>query len=683
MKRKHLFGFSFTLVLSILMWACGNTSKKATLDLSNMDTSVSPTEDFYRFVNGVWEDNTEIPADEGRWGSFNELRKDNSETVLAILEKSAQNKDYADESDQRKAANFYAVGMDSALAEKRGIEPIQPWYKKVESVENTAQLQNLLIKMHMLGFSGFFGASIYTDLKQSDINTLYLGASGMGLPNRDYYTKEDSTSVVIKDKYVKHIERMLNLSHVDKRDYSAEAKSVYDIEYKIALASLTPIQARNLQLLYNKMSIEELSEISPSIDWVDYLEGQGITEHETIIVTEPKVIATVEGILNDHNIEDIKWYLKWHIINRAAPYLNNELVVADFDFYGKVLRGTDQMKPRWERVLAKTNSSLGEALGKLYVDEVFPPEAKADAKEMVDHILAAFGERVKNLDWMSDETKKAALVKLDNFTVKIGYPDKWKEYTSLVVENDGEEYSYFGNILHASRFYHEENIAKNGKPVDKEEWHMNPQDVNAYYSPLNNEIVFPAAILQPPFYYFQGDPAINFGGIGAVIGHELTHGFDDMGSRFDENGNMKEWWTEEDKEKFNERTKLLITQFDQYEPLEGMHIQGELTLGENIADLGGMNAAFDGMQRYFTTHEKPAEVEGFSQEQRFFMSWGTVWRTKYRDESLRSQILNGPHSPGMYRATGPLVNIDAFHRAFNTKEGDAMWKPESERIKIW
>lgn len=684
MKRKQLLHFSYMAVISIFLLSCGNNTKKVvTLDLGNMDTSVEPTEDFYSYVNGKWQETTEMPADQGRWGSFGELRKNNSETVLAILEKAAKDKSYVEGSDQRKAADFYAVGMDSVLAEKRGAKPIQPWFEKVESIENIAQLQNVLIKLHILGFSGFYGAGISPDLMQSDINTLYLGAGGFGLPNRDYYTKDDSASVQLRAKYRTHIARMLNISHEEKRDYSKEAQAIYDIEYKLAFASLTPIQRRDLRLIYNKMSLDNLSEIAPSVDWKGYFEGQGIVNADTVIVTQPKVIKVVEEIFNEEDIENIKWYLKWHIIDRAASYLNAEIVQANFDFFGKELNGTEEMKPRWERVLGNTNRSLGEALGKLYVDEVFPPEAKAEAKEMVEYILLAFGDRIDALEWMSDETKKAAHVKLDKFTVKIGYPDKWKDYSSLIVDKEGDSYSYFGNVLHASRFYHEENIAKNGKPVDKEEWHMNPQDVNAYYSPLNNEIVFPAAILQPPFYYYQADAAINFGAIGAVIGHEATHGFDDMGSRFDENGNMKNWWTEEDKTQFEKHTEKLVAQFDAYEPLEGLNIQGKLTLGENIADLGGVNVAYDGMQKYYETHEKPADVDGFTQEQRFFMSWATVWRTKYRDEALRTHIQTGPHSPGMYRATAPLENVDAFHAAFATKEGNAMWKPEGERIKIW
>lgn len=684
MKRKNFLQVSYVMLFALLAFACGaNNKKHATLDLGNMDTSVKPTEDFYRYVNGIWEDNTEIPADQGRWGSFGELRRENDKTVLAVLEKAAKNNNYSEGSDQRKAADFYAVGMDTVLAEKRGIQPIQPWYNKVEGIENGAQLQNTLIKLHTLGFSGFYGAGISPDLKQSDMNTLYLGASGMGLPNRDYYTKEDSTSVELRAKYRSHIARMFNLSHEEKRDYTEEAQKVYDIEHKMALASLTPIQKRDLSLIYNKMTLAELSKIAPSVDWKGYFEGQGIVDAESVIVTEPAVIEVVEEIFNEEDIENIKWYLKWHIIDRAAGYLNNELAQANFEFFGKELRGTTEMRPRWERVLANTNRSLGEALGKLYVDEVFPPEAKAEAKEMVDNILLAFGDRIKALDWMSEETKKAALVKLEKFTVKIGYPDTWKDYNSLVVETEGDKYSYFGNVLHASRYYHEENIAKNGKPVDKTEWHMPPQTVNAYYSPLNNEIVFPAAILQPPFYYYQADAAINFGAIGAVIGHEISHGFDDMGSRFDENGNMKNWWTSEDKEKFQSHTDLLVAQYEAYEPIDGLNVQGKLTLGENIADLGGVNVSFDGMMKYYETHEKPADVDGFTQEQRFFMSWATVWRTKYRNEALRTHIQTGPHSPGMIRATGPLVNVDAFHTAFNTQEGDAMWKAEEERIKVW
>lgn len=670
-----------TIIFAI---ACSTQTKEVvTLDLSNMDTTVSPANDFFRYVNGTWLDNTEIPADEGRWGSFNELRKQNDATVLAVLERAASNKSYQEGSDQRKAADFYAVGMDTSLAEERGITPLNPWIEKIDGIHDTESLQSVLEELHMAGFTGFFGLGVFGDLKNSSMNALYLGPNALGLPNRDYYTKDDSASLALQEQYKVHVARMLSFLDDTENDHLNEAKAVYDIEHQLALASLTPIEERNIPLLYNKMDMAMLESNTPSIDWTLYLEGNGISNIDTIIVTQPKFMKEVELVLNDKPVDDIKYYLKWHLINRGAPYLNAEVVAADFEFYGTTIRGTEENKQRWERVLAVTNGSLGEALGKLYVDEVFPPEAKAEAEEMIANILSAFGDRIDALDWMSEETKQAAHHKMNNFTVKVGYPNKWKDYSELVVESSGNSYSYFENRINAALFEHKEAVSKIGQPVDKEEWHMNPQTVNAYYSPISNEIVFPAAILQPPFYYYQADPAINFGGIGAVIAHEASHGFDDQGSRFDAEGNMVNWWTEEDKAGFDERAQQLVAQWDAYEVLPGLNIQGQLTLGENIGDLGGVNIAFDGLQKYFETHEKPSEIGGFTQEQRFFLSWGTLWRTKMREETLRNQVLSDPHSPGQYRAFGPLVNTEAFYAAFDVKEGDAMWLPEEDRVKIW
>jgi putative endopeptidase len=684
MTMKNTMRTLLLLVAVFLLAQCGQTKREVvSLDLSNMDTTVSPADDFYRFVNGTWYDNVEIPADEGRWGSFNELRKINDATVLAILEKAAKSSAYKAGSDQRKAADFYAVGMDTVLAEERAVAPIMPWIEKVELISDNASLQSVLEELHVAGYAGFFGMGVFGDLKNSSINALYLSPNALGLPNRDYYTKEDSASVAIREKYLTHIARMLAFIDEDDRDFSSEAQAIYNIEHQLALASLTPIEQRNIPLLYNKMDIKELEAHTPSIEWGKYLTGNKIKNVDTLLVTEPKFMKEVEVVFNETPIEGIKLYLKWHIIDRAAGYLNAEIVQANFDFFGTTLRGTTEIKSRWERVLAVTNGSLGEALGKLYVDKVFPPEAKAEAREMVDYIVLAFADRIDALDWMTDETKKAAYHKLENFTVKIGYPNKWKDYSTLVVENSGETYSYFGNIINASLFQHDEAVAKIGKPVDKEEWHMNPQTVNAYYSPLNNEIVFPAAILQPPFFYYGADPAINFGGIGAVIGHEISHGFDDQGSRFDADGNMVNWWTEEDKANFDARSKELIAQWDAYEPLPGLNIQGELTLGENIGDLGGINVAYDGLKKYYETHEDPGLIGGYTQEQRLFLSWGTIWRTKVREESLRNQIMSDPHSPGKYRAFGPLVNMETFYAAFDVKEGDAMWLPDSLRVNIW
>jgi putative endopeptidase len=684
MNMKNTFRFLPLALMVLALSNCTQTPKEVvTLDLSNMDTTVSPGDDFFRFVNGAWYDNTEIPADEGRWGSFNELRKNNNETVLAVLEKAAGNKKYIAGSDERKAADFYAVGMDSALAEERGIEPLKPWLEKIEAIEDVASMQSVLEEMHVAGFPGFFGLGVFGDLMNSSINALYLAPNALGLPNRDYYTKEDSASVAIQKQYIAHVARMLAFMDDSKTDFMAEAKAVYAIEYQLALASLTPIERRNIPLLYNPMDIKGLEELTPSIDWNTYLANNSAEVADTVIVMQPKFMKEVEQVLLNTSMADIQEYLKWHLINRASPYLNAEVVQADFDFYGSVLRGTTENKPRWERVLGVTNGALGEALGKLYVDEVFPPEAKAEAEEMVKFIVLALEDRIDALEWMTDDTKKMAHEKLANFTVKIGYPNKWKDYSALVVENSGDAYSYFANRVNASVFMHMEDMAKIGEPVDKEEWNMNPQTVNAYYSPINNEIVFPAAILQPPFFYYGADPAINFGGIGAVIGHEITHGFDDQGSRFDADGNMVNWWTEEDKASFNDRADKLVAQWDAYEALPGLHIQGRLTLGENIADLGGVNLAYDGLQKYFETNEKPGEIGGFTQEQRFFLSWGTIWRTKMRDENLRTQVQTGPHSPGQYRAFGPLVNVDYFYDAFNVQEGDKLYLPVDQRVKIW
>ena len=402
-----------------------------------------------------------------------------------------------------------------------------------------------------------------------------------------------------------------------------------------------------------------------------------------VIVTEPKYMVEYEKVVNSFPIEDIKTYLKSALLRGSAPLLNNAFVQESFDFNTKYLRGTDKMLPRWKRVLGLTNTYLGEAIGKLYVDENFPPEAKAKALAMVENIRRAFAERIKGLDWMSDSTKQMALGKLNTFSVKIGYPDQWKDYSSLVIDKKPESASFYVNAVNAAKFQVQEEIAKLGKPVDKKEWIMTPQTVNAYYNPLFNEIVFPAGILQPPFYNYRADEAVNYGGIGAVIGHELSHGFDDMGSQFDAEGNLKNWWAEADLSKFKEKGKSYVDQFNKYEPLPGVFVQGQFTLGENIGDLGGLAIAFDGLQLFYKENGKPGDMDGFTPEQRFFISWGTIWRTKYRDETLRTQVLTDPHSPSMYRANGPLTNFEPFYKAFNVVEGDKMYRPENERVKIW
>lgn len=652
------------------------------LDLNNMDLTVDPKSDFYRFANGQWLDKTEIPSDEGRWGGFGELRQRNDKVVLDVLERATKNPDYKEGSDERKAIDFFSVGMDSALAERIGPAALEDWYAKIEDIQSKAEIQKVTAGLHKRGYGLFNGVFVLGDLMNSDINAFYFDAGGLGLPNRDYYTKTDSKSKEIRQKYLIHVAKMLELSKAVESPDKA-AKGIMDIETKLAEASKTPVERRNIQGLYNPKSLSEVQAISPSIDWPVYLNDIGVKDVDTIIVAEPKFFEALSEVVEKSSLEDLKAYMKWSVVNRAAPYLNNEIVQTDFDFYGKTIKGTEKNKDRWERVLNNTNDALGEALGKVYVAETFPPEAKAKAEEMVANILKAFEGRIKNLEWMSDSTKEQALKKLASFTVKIGYPDKWKDYSDLVVMSGGESFSYLDNIENASQWNFEKDMAKIGEPVDRQEWGMNPQTVNAYYSPLNNEIVFPAAILQPPFFNFNADPAVNYGGMGAVIGHEISHGFDDQGSRFDATGNMVNWWSETDKQQFEARTGALVAQFNAYEPLDSVNVQGELTLGENIGDLGGLSAAYDGLQIHYQKNERPGLIDGFTLEQRFFISWATIWRTKYRDETLRNQIMTDPHSPGMYRAVGPLVNIDQFYEAFDIKEGDPLFKPEAERVRIW
>ena len=652
------------------------------LDLNNMDLTVDPKSDFYRFANGQWLDKTKIPADEGSWGGFGELREKNDKVVLDIVERAAKNPEYKEGSDERKAIDFFSVGMDSALAEKIGPAALNDWYARIEGMESRTEIQKATAELHKRGYNLFNNVFVMGDLMNSEINGFYFDAGGLGLPNRDYYTKQDAKSKETRTKYVAHIAKMLELSNATENPQQA-AEGIMQIEMQLAEASKTPIERRDISGLYNPKTLPEIQDMAPAFDWGVYLQDIGIDRVDTIIVAEPKFYVALSKVVAEAPLQDLKAYMKWSVVNRAAPYLNDELVRTDFDFYGKTIRGTEEMRARWERVLSSTNGVLGEALGKVYVAETFPPEAKAQAEEMVANIIKAFEGRIKNLEWMTDSTKEQALKKLASFTVKIGYPDKWKDYADLNVEASGESYSYLKNIENASNWNFEKDIAKIGQPVDKDEWQMNPQTVNAYYNPLNNEIVFPAAILQPPFFNFHADAAVNYGGMGAVIGHEISHGFDDQGSRFDANGNMVNWWTEMDQRQFKERTGALVAQFDAYQPLDSVNVQGQLTLGENIGDLGGLNAAYDGLQIHYQQNEKPAEIDGFTQEQRFFISWATIWRTKYRDETLRNQIMTDPHSPGMYRAVGPLVNMDQFYEAFDIKEGDPLYKPEAERVRIW
>lgn len=678
------------LFCALLFFACNNNKERAfatnqAIDsargivMENIDTTVAPSQNFYLFVNGLWIENTEIPAEEGRWGSFNELQEANNDVLLKVLTEAAKNTDqFPRGSDEAKAALFYKAGMDSAHVEALGKQPIIPLLQKIDAIKDKESLQRTIADFHSKGLDGLFGFFVDQDLKQSDVITAYLYQGGLGMPDRDYYLKEDAKSKEIRKEYVQYIQEMLKLLDYDEAEAKKAAESILAIETQLAKASMTKVEQRNIPALYNKMSLTEVNNIASTFDWKQYFKDLGITSLDTVIVAQPEFFKEVSKVINSRSLDELKTYLKWHIVDDMAPYISHDFVQASFHFNGTVLSGIEEMKPRWKRVISNTNSALGEALGKLYVAEAFPPEAKNSAKEMVANIKLAFRDRIKQLDWMSDSTKAEALKKLDAFRVKIGYPDKWKEYKEMELTD-----AYATNVINANAFAFKKEIEKIGKPVDTTEWAMTPPTVNAYYNPAMNEIVFPAGILQPPFYDYKADAAVNFGGIGAVIGHELTHGFDDQGRQFDAAGNLHDWWTEEDARRFDKRAQRLVDQFNKYEALDCVFVNGKLTLGENIADLGGLALAYDGLQRYFQEHGNPGKINGYTPEQRFFMSWAQIWRIKQRPETIRRLVMIDPHSPGNFRVLGPLSNLESFYEAFDVKEGDNMWRPDSVRAKIW
>mgnify|MGYP003867757433 CR=1 FL=1 len=654
----------------------------AGLHLSNMDLTISPKTDFYNFVNGSWMKHTEIPSDEGRWGSFGELREKNDEMTLALVDKALAMKSVDPNSDEGKIVTFFKTAMDMDRRNIQGTKVIQPALDDLAAVQNKDQLLDFMIKTAPYGGT-LFGVFVSADAKNSNVNTLYLGGGNLGLPERDYYLNDDEDSKKKRVQYVDFMTSMLQFLGDTKSQANDQAKRILAFETSMAESMLAKEERRNPLNTYHPKSLAELNTLAPAVDWNRFLNGVKAVGYKEIIVSQPKYIEKVNDIWANGDLSTIKEYIRMTILNDAASMMSEEIDQVNFEFYGKQLGGTETQKPLNERILSVTSGVLGEALGKLYVKEYFPPEAKQIASDMVSEIRTSFGERIKNLDWMSTETKEKALQKLSTFTVKIGYPDTWKDYSELKVSGWDDGGSFYQNILNARKWGYEKRIAKIGKEVDKTEWFMPPQTVNAYYNPRYNEIVFPAAILQAPFFDFKADPACNFGGIGGVIGHEISHGFDDSGSRFDADGNLNNWWTDADREAFDARSKKLIDQYSSYEALPGIFVNGEFTLGENIGDLGGVNVAYDGLQSYLKKNPDPGLIDGFTQEQRFFLNWATIWRTKFRDEALKNRIKTDPHSPGQYRAVGPIINMDKFYEAFDIKEGDAMYKDEADRIIIW
>ena len=660
-----------------------NESKSPGIHLEFMDTSVKPNEDFFRFVNGSWLDKTEIPSDRTRWGSFDELRQKTDNDALNILKDAVQSGKYAPNSDQGKAVSLYLSLMDTVARNKKGIAPIKPYLAKINAVKNLKDLQALLIQMEPEGGIGFLGAGVGTDAKNSNRNVVNVGLGSLGLPDRDYYVADDADSQEKRTKYLTHVARMFAFLGENPAVAQKNAERVLKLEIAMAEPRLNRVERRDRRKTYNPMTLGALQKLTPSFQWEAFFQGMGLPVLDTVIVSQPQYLSSLEQVWQKTTADDWKAYMRWTLLNRASNQLTTDIEAANFEFYGKILTGAVKQRPRDERVLQTINGTVGEALGKLYVEKMFPPEAKAKAEDMIKNVFLAFENRINNLPWMTKATRAGAIEKLRKSRVKIGYPDQWKDYSKLTIVSPKDKGNLFDNMKNITRWRFEENIAKLNEPVDKNEWFMAPQIVNAYYNPSFNEIVFPAAILQPPFYDYKADAAVNYGGIGAVIGHEISHGFDDSGSRYDADGNLVNWWTDEDLAEFTKLGGTLSDQYSQLEPLPGIFVDGKFTLGENIGDLGGVNAALDGLKLYLEMAGNPGLIDGFTPEQRFFISWATIWRTKSRDEYIKNQVKTDPHAPGMYRAYVPLQNMDAFYEAFNVQPGDGMFLENAQRVRIW
>lgn len=683
MNKKILFLPATLLMIATSVQAQAPSAENHGINLEYMDKSVKPGDDFFRFVNGEWFDKTEIPADRTRWGSFDELRQNTDIDALTILKDAVNDKSLAADSDQMKAVNVFKTYLDLDARNKLGISPIKSTLDQINKIKNVNEIVALLKEKMPEGGLGFFGLYVSADAMDSNKNTIYVSPGSIGLPDRDYYVSDDTDSKEKKQKYEVHVARMLQFLGIDDASAKKQAAQVVALETKMAEARLDRVARRDRRNTYNPMPVTDLQKLTPSVNWADYLATAGLKNVDQVVVSMPKYMETLESIFKTASIDEIKAYMRWTLINKSTGVLTTEIDEANFDFYSKTLTGAVAQRPIEERALQVVNGTVGEALGKLYVEKKFPAEAKEIAKEMVDYVFKAFENRINNLPWMTPATRKGAIEKLHKSTVKIGYPDKWEDYSKLEIKPLEQNGTYYENMKNVARWRFAKNIAEYGKPVDKTKWGMSPQTVNAYFNPTNNEIVFPAAILQPPFYDYKADMSINFGGIGAVIGHEISHGFDDSGSRYNAEGNLVNWWTDDDLKQFTGLGGALADQYSALEPLPNTFVDGKFTLGENIGDLGGVNAAYDGLQLYLKDKGRPENIDGFTPEQRFFISWGTIWRTKMRDEAIKNQVKTDPHAPGMYRSYVPLQNVDAWYKAFDIQPNNKLYVAPEKRVKIW
>lgn len=666
-----ILAFSFIFVTGIF--------SQPAIDKSNMDLSVNPGDDFFSYVNGTWNKNNPIPPDLGRYGSFDELIENNRKQVNSIIEEASKNLKSAKGSAQQKIGDFYLSGMDEAKIDALGYEPIKKDLDKIKALNNKTDLIKFIAYSCSYGLSPLFYAGGAIDEKNSNNVIALLYQGGLGLPDRNYYFKEDERSKAVREEYVKYIGRMLKLIGNDEATATAKAKKIYDIELKFAEISFTKADLQEPSKNYNKMTLDELAVLDNGFDWKLFYKEYGLPNPGDINVSQKPFFEGFGKIFNEVSLEDWKVFFEWNLLRNNATILSSNIVQENFEFSGKFLSGLKEMRPRWKRVTDLISGSLGEVLGQLYVEKYFPPASKQRAIELVANIKIALKERIGKLTWMGEETKKNAIAKLEKINVKVGYPDKWKDYSTLEIEKN----SYYENIMRARHFSFLESLKKIGKPVDKIEWGMTPQTVNAYYSPKRNEIVFPAAILQPPFFFADADDAVNYGGIGVVIGHEISHGFDNHGRQFDKEGNMIDWWTEQDGKNFDEKTQVLIDQYNNYQMLDTLHVDGKLTLGENIADLGGVSISLEALKKAWEKNPPQKEIDGFTPLQRFYISFAQIWRGTIRDKELMRRLREDEHSPSEARVNGIVYNVPEFYEAFNIQPTAKRFIAPDKRALIW
>jgi putative endopeptidase len=665
------------LMVNHVATAADATPKVPRFSPTYMDNSEDPSTNFYKYACGTWLKQNPVPEDKSRWGGFIELQERNWYLIHEILD-STSKAGNQNNSPAQKVGDFYKSAMDTNRLEELGFKPLDPDLKKIEELKSKEGLAQLLADLHERGVEGFFGESVSPDAKQSSVYAFHLHQGGLGLPDRDYYLADSFAKQ--REAYVEHMTKMFGMIGEKPEEAKSHAKLVMEVETAMAKASKSRVDLRDPIANYHKVTVTSLVKDYPDLELKTFLKNSGQENMADLIVGQPEFFAALDKLVKERSLDDWKVYLRWHLIRANAPLLHAAAEKEAFTFYGTVLRGQPTQEPRWQRAARVIDSEIGEALGQLFVEKHFPPSARARMAELVENLKAVFRDDLKSLDWMTGETRAKALAKFDLFTQKIGYPDKFRDYSTVDIRAD----DYFGNVQRARRFESKRQLVRVGKPIDKAEWHMTPPTVNAYFNPLQNEIVFPAGILQPPFFDMEMDDAVNYGAIGVVIGHEITHGYDDQGRKYDANGNLNEWWTEADAKAFEQRAQKVVDQYNAYEVLPGLHVNGKLTLGENIADLGGTRIAYKALQRALAKDpSKRKKIDGFTPEQRFFLSLSQIWRINCREAETRRLITVDPHSPGQFRGIGPHVNVQEFYDAFGIKEGTPMWRPKEQRALIW